>query len=282
MQYVEKLTILDVFNAVPSETAFGVIPQENSIFGTVTETYDLLRLPALGNEKFVRGELAHAVRHSLLVRTGVKLEDVRRVMSHEQALGQCSKFLADSLPEAARVKMPSTSAAAQALLSETEEDDALHSAAICSSLCAEVFGDLVILQEDIQDNNNNSTRFYVLANSLNATLPSDVFRQQPRRRALVRITERLLQEESSPRARVLQLILSTLLTTFGSPAVRIDRRPRADGLPGQVYIIELEDSTTPPTASDLGVEDTSWLARIQCGIQRIQVSSADATLLGIW
>jgi len=282
VQYVEKLTIPDVFNAVPSETALGVIPQENSIFGTVTETYDLLRLPDLGNEKFVRGELRHAVRHCLLVRTGVKLEDVRRVLSHEQALGQCSKFLADRLPEAVRVKTSSTSAAAQALLSDAEEDDTLHSAAICSDLCAEVFDGLEILYEDVQDNNDNSTRFYVLASSLNATLPAEAFRQQPPRRALVRISEKISEEEPSPSTRILQLILSTLLTTFGSPAVSIDRRPRADGLPGQVYIIELEDSTSPPNASDRGVEDTSWLARIQCGIERVQLAGADAALLGIW
>lgn len=74
----------DVFNAVSEEIPFALIPQENSFFGTVTETYDLLRLPEVGQQKFVRGETTHAVRHSLLVRRGVKLENVQRVMSHEQ------------------------------------------------------------------------------------------------------------------------------------------------------------------------------------------------------
>ena len=74
----------EVFKAVSPDIPFGLLPQENSVFGTVTETYDLLRLPEVGTEKFVRGELILSVRHSLLVRRGVKLEDIERVLSHEQ------------------------------------------------------------------------------------------------------------------------------------------------------------------------------------------------------
>ena len=74
-----------MFKAVSPEVPFGLLPQENSVFGTVTETYDLLRLPEVGTEKFVRGELIIPIRHSLVVRRGVKLGDVERVLSHEQA-----------------------------------------------------------------------------------------------------------------------------------------------------------------------------------------------------
>ena len=73
-----------MFRAVSPEIPFGLLPQENSVFGTVTETYDLLRLPEVGTEKFIRGEIILSVRHSLLVRRGVKHEDIERVLSHEQ------------------------------------------------------------------------------------------------------------------------------------------------------------------------------------------------------
>lgn len=72
-------------NALSQEIPFAVVPQENSIFGNVTETYDLLRLPEMGKVKFVQGEVTLGVRHCLVVRNGVKLEQIQRILSHEQA-----------------------------------------------------------------------------------------------------------------------------------------------------------------------------------------------------
>ncbi len=60
---------------------FGIIPQENSIFGTVVETYDTLRN---SGTSFVRGEVVLKIDHCLLVKKGVKLDQIRKVMSHEQ------------------------------------------------------------------------------------------------------------------------------------------------------------------------------------------------------
>lgn len=76
--------ISDVFDAVSSEIPLGLIPQENSIHGSVIETYNVLRLPEAGETKFVRGEITLAVSHCLIVRQGVQLENIRRVLSHEQ------------------------------------------------------------------------------------------------------------------------------------------------------------------------------------------------------
>lgn len=63
---------------------FGLIPQENSTNGSVIETYNILRVPAFGQETFVRGATVLEVKHSLVTRRGVKLEDIETVMSHEQ------------------------------------------------------------------------------------------------------------------------------------------------------------------------------------------------------
>lgn len=63
---------------------FGIIPQENSINGSVVESYNVLRIPAVGQETFVRGVTVFAVKHSLVARRGVKLENVGKILSHEQ------------------------------------------------------------------------------------------------------------------------------------------------------------------------------------------------------
>lgn len=103
VQYIEQSTIegtlftilpnttfvhmsIDVFRALSPEIPFAVIPQENSVYGTVVDTYDALRSPEAGQSVFIRGEVAISIQHSLIVRRGVKLEDVQRVMSHEQVL----------------------------------------------------------------------------------------------------------------------------------------------------------------------------------------------------
>ncbi|OBZ80093.1 P-protein [Grifola frondosa] len=147
VEYVDRQTITDVFDAVSHDVPIALIPQENSIYGIVTETYDLLRRPDVGKDKL----------------------NVRRVLSHEQALGQCAQFLSEKLPAAARVKVSSTSAAAQSLLSSADECD---SAAICSSSCASLFDGLEVLYENIQDKDTNLTRFYIIAHSSIVDLPS--------------------------------------------------------------------------------------------------------------
>ena len=80
-----------VFEAVSDDIPFAVIPQENSVYGHVTETYDALRSPKAGQSVFVRGELPLAIKHCLVVRQGVQLADVERVMSHEQVRSQRSQ-----------------------------------------------------------------------------------------------------------------------------------------------------------------------------------------------
>lgn len=158
-----------MFNAVSSTVPLAVIPQENSIFGPVTETGDLLRLPVVGKDIFITGETILSIQHCLVVRKGVKLEQIQTILSHEQAsgfwflclqcltdefkaLGQCRNFISTNIPAASTVKMPSTAAAAQALLSAPNPNrDPFKCAAICSRIVVTIFNGLDVLREGIQD-----------------------------------------------------------------------------------------------------------------------------------
>ena len=72
---------VDVFKALNFKVPIGVVPQENSIFGGVIETYDFIKIPGAS---FIRGEITLKVEHCLLARKGVQHNDVQRILSHEQ------------------------------------------------------------------------------------------------------------------------------------------------------------------------------------------------------
>lgn len=74
----------DVQQSLSAVVPFGVIPQENSTNGSVVETYNVLRIPVVGEENFVRGVTVLGVKHCLVIRRGVKMEDIENVLSHEQ------------------------------------------------------------------------------------------------------------------------------------------------------------------------------------------------------
>ncbi|KAI0639792.1 PDT-domain-containing protein [Trametes polyzona] len=286
VQYAEQSNISEVFSAVSPDIPFAVIPQENSVYGSVIDTYDSLRYPAAGESVFVRGELTLAVKHCLVVRKGVQLEDIQRVISHEQALGQCSRFLTKALPGVPRVKVPSTSAAAQSVLYCGEGTDEPETAAICSAKCAELFDGLEILYKDIQNEASNTTRFFILANSLDSRLPGG--QREPRRqRALIRISnpppQRQRDETPLPN-RLLHTVTSTLMTTFGCAALRIDRRPSLTDVPfDDVYFVEVGDVTLPVLSAQASKSyEAEWLERVQGGIDRIRAAGGDATILGLW
>ncbi|KAG9222902.1 hypothetical protein CCMSSC00406_0000409 [Pleurotus cornucopiae] len=83
-KYVGQDTIKDVFNSLSPTIPFGVVPQENTIFGSVIETYDQLRHSNVGKGLFVVGEVTLGVQHCLLARKGIPLSEIKDVLSHEQ------------------------------------------------------------------------------------------------------------------------------------------------------------------------------------------------------
>lgn len=147
-------TFPEVFRAVQSgKSPYGIIPIENSLFGSIHQNYDLLQSFKL---KIV-GEIKLRVVHALLVNAHVRLGDVRVVYSHPQALGQCAKFL-ESMDHIEALAMYDTAGAAK-LVKESHRTDA---GAIASLEAARVYG-LKVLRSGIESDHRNFTRFLILA-----------------------------------------------------------------------------------------------------------------------
>ena len=144
----------DVFAAVAGGRAtHGILPVENSIGGSIHRNYDLL----LEHDLPIVGEVQLVITHNLLVLPGTKLEDVKRIYSHPQALAQCERFLRTL----AGVSVEATydTAGSAKLVKEKSLTDA---AAIASERAAQVFG-LEILKAEIQDYSDNITRFLLVS-----------------------------------------------------------------------------------------------------------------------
>ncbi|KLO14474.1 PDT-domain-containing protein [Schizopora paradoxa] len=272
--YEAKNSIAGVFESLSSTIPLAVIPKENSIFGSVVETYDQLRSKAVGSTVFIRGEISLAVQHCLLVRKGIRLENVTRVLSHEQALGQCTQFLSEKLPNAKTVKMPSTASAATALF---EPEYGSTSAAICSKICVNLFEGLEVLFEGVQNEKSNFTNFWVLATSLDLPLPGTSSTKDSGR-AIIRLAS--LTEAPD--------VLSTL-ASLGLFVNRIDRRPYAGDIPFRdIYFVEVSKHADRVVN---GIESSSkpiengeirWRDVVESAIRRIDSGKWEARMIGIW
>ena len=128
---------------------FGVLPVENSSNGSVRVVYDLLQDYRLS---VVRSTRLH-IRHELLALPGVKQEDITEIYSHEQAIGQCGKFLGGL--HGVRVIPCDNTATAARMVAESGNR---HAAAISSHPCAALYG-LECLNNRVMDSENNYTRF---------------------------------------------------------------------------------------------------------------------------
>ena len=135
---------------------YGVLPIENSTAGSVNQIYDLMQLHNVNITRTVRIQISH----TLLVKDGTKLADVKEIFSHEQALTQCSAFL-DTL-KGVKVTLCENTAIAAQHVAESGRTDV---AAISSKLCAEQYG-LAVLADGIQNNDANYTRFICVSNEL--------------------------------------------------------------------------------------------------------------------
>jgi chorismate mutase/prephenate dehydratase len=146
-------TLDDVFDAVQNGLiSYGIVPVENSQEGSITRSYDLL----LDYEVMVCGEVLHRVSHCLIANKGVRIDTIKRIYSHPQALGQCQGFakklgleMVPAYDTAGSVKM-------------VKEQKIMDGAAIASARAARIY-EMKIIAREIEDNPKNTTRFFILS-----------------------------------------------------------------------------------------------------------------------
>jgi prephenate dehydratase len=154
----------DIFDTVDAllrhEVDCSIVPIENSLEGSITLTLDLL----MEHQLKIIGEEIVKIKHCLLSKG--KPEEIKIIMSHPQGLSQCRKYIKNHFKDIEIRSAPSTSLAAK-LASESKEI-----AAIASKESADVYG-LKILDENIQDVNENFTRFVVIGKATQASTGND-------------------------------------------------------------------------------------------------------------
>jgi prephenate dehydratase len=144
----------DVFGAVDAKRAdYGVVPIENSLFGSIHQNYDLLER----HRRCIAGEIKLRIVHALIALPGVLLRNVRQIYSHPQALGQCDRFL-KRLKGREAVADYDTAGAVKRLKEQRRTD----AAAIAGVGAARKYG-MTVLKTGIESDHRNFTRFLVLS-----------------------------------------------------------------------------------------------------------------------
>lgn len=147
-----------VFQAVEKGFCkYGVLPIENSSAGSVNQVYDLMK-----EHKFCIVEsIRLSVSHALVANKETKPEEITEIFSHQQALTQCKKYLEEKFKGAKIIAVENTAVAAKMVLESGRKDIA----AISSRECAELYG-LKLLDTNIQDSDNNYTRFILITKNM--------------------------------------------------------------------------------------------------------------------
>jgi len=211
---------------VRGECDYACLPVENSLAGSINQTYDLLTDSVL----LVVAERVVRVHHNLLVPPGTRLEDVRRVYSHPQALQQCQRFLRQHGFEA--VADYDTAGAAKLLLERARREPG--SAAIASRRAAETYG-LEIVAERIEDLKFNFTRFFVLGH-----------RERPPEPGRQHKTSLMLATHHRPGDLVACL---QVFSEHGINMTKLESRPRRDKPWSYLFYVDIEGHVADPNVA---------------------------------
>ncbi|HZI83615.1 MAG TPA: prephenate dehydratase [Casimicrobiaceae bacterium] len=215
-------SIDEVFRAAEAGRAdYAVVPVENSTEGAVGRTLDLMAQTPL----IIVGEIKLRIRQNLLGRN-LKLGQVKRVYSHAQSLAQCVQWLAQHLPAAERVAVASNAEAARLAAAEPS------TAAVAGEAAAAIYG-LDVISAHIEDEPNNTTRFWVLGRHAAGPSGKDE-------------TSLVMSAKNQPGA------VYALLEPFAKHGVsmsRLESRPARTGLWEYLFFVDLEGHQTEPAVA---------------------------------
>lgn len=158
-------TFEGVFNAIDKGLCrYGMLPLENSTAGSVNAIYDLMQK----YDAYIVRSVRIKIDHNLLVKKGTKLKDIKEIVSHEQAINQCTEYI-KKLGDKVKVTVCENTAMAAKYVAESDRKDI---AALSSRACAELYG-LECLEGSVQDKGNNFTRFICISKKLEIYPGSD-------------------------------------------------------------------------------------------------------------
>lgn len=229
----------------------AILPIENTTAGSINDTYDLL------NEKdlFIIGEEVLRIVHCLMAPKLVKLDHIRRILSHPQAIAQCSHFLTD-LHRCHVESYFDTAMAARKVM----KDGDLSQAAIGSAYAAEVYN-LKILKRDIANQKENFTRFVVIRNK-----PLKCDSQIQCKTSLIFATD----DEKGALLRCLNLI-----GDHGINMVKLESRPRMHHPFQSLFYLDIEGNT-----EELRINDA--LKKLQKKAQFVKILGSYPVREGKW
>ncbi len=161
-EMIEYKTIPDAILALEKmEIDEAIVPIENSLQGCVTDAIDTL----IENESIkVKDEWLLEIKQNLMAKTKINFDEIKEIYSHPQALAQCKNFIEHDLPKAKIVPVESTALAAKKVSEENRKI-----ACISNIACLEEYN-LCLLQKNIQDNNFNKTKFWILSKTANEVI----------------------------------------------------------------------------------------------------------------
>jgi len=209
-------SIQEVLTAVENnEIDEAVVPIENSLEGAINVTLDFL---ARENDLYIVNELIIPINLNLVVKNGTAAEDIKMIISHPQPLGQCRNYLNDYFQSAIQIEENSTSKAAQRVVA----GDGTY-AAIASDIAAKIYS-LDILAADIQDVQNNHTRFVIISRGLQKRTGADktsiVFSTDNKPGSLYRILD--------------------IFSLWDINMTRIESRPAKNGLGQYIFFVDID------------------------------------------
>lgn len=232
--------INEVFREVESGSVqYGVVPVENSSEGVVNNTLDCF----LFSKSSICGEVELRIHQNLIISDISQANNISRIYSHSQSLAQCRKWLQNNYPQAERIAVPSNAEAARRIQTEW------NSAAIAGLMASKLYN-LNILHEKIEDDINNTTRFWILGNQKAA--PSGIDK-----------TSLIVSSANKPGA------LYELLEPFREQKInltRLETRPSPSSLWGYVFFIDFNGHQEEP--------------RIQKALKKIKNISNEVKILG--